>query len=367
MLFLVGFTFGQRMVKGTVVDTDGVPLIGANVLVPGSTLGTITDFDGSFSLNVPSDVNTLEISYTGYEDQTIDIAGRDNVVITLSEGKLLDEVVVTALGISRDKKSLGYATQTVGGNEVSTVKQGNMINSLAGKVSGLQLKQTSNFGGSTNIQIRGNNSLLGNNQPLFVVDGVPVSNYQGNSSGQAAGGYGYDYGNAASDINADDVAEVSILKGAAATALYGSRGGNGVILITTKKGSAKKGLGISVTQSLTFGRIDKSTFIDYQDQYGAGYGKYYGPTEDAYFDQKDLDGDGTPDLIVPTYEDASYGGNFDPNNSVRQWESFVPESPLFGKSTPYVAAASTPVDFFETGVTSNTSNRVNFWKRQRKL
>lgn len=172
----------------------------------------------------------------------------------------------------------------------------------------MQIKQNNNFGGSTNINIRGNNSLLGNNQPLFVVDGVPVSNYSGNSSAQRNGGYGYDYGNAASDINPNDIENINVLKGAAATALYGSRGANGVIIINTKKGSKKKGLGISVSSSLNFGKINKSTFITYQDKYGAGYGPYYGETGE--FDEADIDGDGVLDYVVPTYEDASYGGVF---------------------------------------------------------
>ncbi|MEN7549366.1 SusC/RagA family TonB-linked outer membrane protein [Rapidithrix thailandica] len=188
-----------------------------------------------------------------------------------------------------------------------------------------------------------------------MVDGVPIDNRTGNSTAQQAGGYGYDYGNAASDINPDDVESINILKGAAATALYGSRASNGVVLITTKKGTSRKGIGISLSTGVTVGKIDKKTFAEYQDQYGAGYGPSYGPTRSGYFEEDDIDGDGTPDLIVPLTEDASYGGRFDPNLNVYHWDSFVPESDNFGKKYPYLAAKNSPVEFFETQRTLNNS------------
>ena len=250
LLFSISMTIGQRTVSGKVTDSSGEVIIGANIFVKESPgVGTITDVEGKYSLNVPTNGTTLLISYTGYETQEVAIGGTSTIDVSMTEGKLLDEVVVTALGISRDKKSLGYSTQRVGAEEVATIKQSNFVNSLSGKVSGLQIRQNNNFGGSTNITIRGNNSLLGNNQPLFIVDGVPVSNYSGNSANQRGGGYGFDYGNAASDINADDIAEINVLKGAAATALYGSRGSNGVVLVTTKKGTIRKGIGVSISNS----------------------------------------------------------------------------------------------------------------------
>lgn len=354
----VSLTYGQKTVSGKVTDSAGEAVIGANVFVKETSgVGTITDIDGNYELLVPATGRTLVFSYTGYESQEIEIGASNVMNVTLVQGKLLEEVVVSALGVSKEKKALGYATQQVNGEEVTNMKQQNFVNSLSGRVAGLQIRQNNNFGGSSNINIRGNNSLLGNNQPLFVVDGVPVSNYSTNTSGQRNGGFGYDYGNAASDINPNDIENINVLKGAAATALYGSRGSNGVIIITTKKGSKRKGLGISVSSSINFGNINKSTFIKYQDKYGAGYGPYYGETGE--FDEEDIDGDGVKDFVVPTYEDASYGGVFSPDKLVYQWESFVPESPNFGKKLPYVAAKNTPVDFFETQVTNNNSIEFN--------
>ncbi|WP_282166074.1 TonB-dependent receptor plug domain-containing protein, partial [Cellulophaga baltica] len=157
------------------------------------------------------------------------------------DAQALDEIVVTALGIKREKKSLGYATQEVKGDAVSAVKSNNFVNSLSGKVAGLSIKSSGNFGGSTNVVIRGNNSISGNNQALFVVDGIPIDNGNTNTTGQKSGTGGFDYGNAASDINPDDIASINVLKGAAATALYGSRASNGVVMITTKKGKKNKG------------------------------------------------------------------------------------------------------------------------------
>lgn len=334
-----------------VTDTDSEPLIGASVLVKGTSSGTVTDIDGKFSLKVPEGSDMLTVTYTGYDTKNVTVVGAV-VNIVLSEGVALDEIVVTALGISRDKRSLGYSTQSVDGSELTKTKTGNFVNNLSGKVSGVQVKTNNNFGGSTNVVIRGTTSLNGENQALFVVDGIPINNANTNTSGQKGGSTGYDYGNPASDINPDDIETVNVLKGAAATALYGSRGANGVILITTKKGSKNKGLGVSISSSLTVGMIDKSTFIEYQDEYGAGYGAYYGET--GYFDDVDVDGDGVTDLVVPTYDDASYGARFEGQN-VYQWDSFVPESSNFGKAYPYQAAASTPVDFFETAMTLSNS------------
>jgi TonB-dependent SusC/RagA subfamily outer membrane receptor len=186
----------------------------------------------------------------------------------------LSEVVVTALGIEREQKSLGYAVQEVQGEDISNVKSDNFVNALSGRVAGLQVKNNTNFGGSANVLIRGSTSLTKNNQPLYVIDGVPISNNNTNEKGQLSARNGYDYGNASSDINPNDIESISVLKGAAATALYGSRAANGVILITTKKGksSVGKGIGISLSSNVTFNKMDKETFPDYQTDYGSGYG-----------------------------------------------------------------------------------------------
>jgi len=206
--------------------------------------------------------------------------------------------------------------------------------------------------------IRGAKSLTGNNQALFVVDGVPVDNTisktldpgtRGNM--QATGRGGYDYGNSASDINPDDIESINVLKGAAATALYGSRAANGVIMITTKK--ARKGLGITVNSGVIVGKIDKSTFPGYQKQYGAGYSSTYQKDGFLFFD---VTGTGTKDYVVPTTEDASYGVKFDPNLMVYQWDAFDKSSPFYMKKKPWVAAQNDPSTFYQTSV--STVNNV---------
>jgi len=271
------------------------------------------------------------------------------------DANILDEVVVTALGISKEKKSLGYSTQKVDGDEVSRVKDANFINSLSGKISGVEIKSSGTMGGSTNVVIRGSSSLTGNNQSLFVVDGVPMSNNNSNSVRQQTARGGYDYGNAASDINPDDIESINVLKGGAASILYGSSAANGVIIITTKKGKSKKNqLGITINSSFTLGSIDKSTYTEYQDSYGAGYGAYYGST--GYFEDVDMNGDGILDLTTPTTEDASYGAAFDPNLMVYQWDSFYPQLPdTYLKARPWVAAKNNPLTFFETAETAINS------------
>lgn len=350
LALFVQISFAQdRTISGTVSDETG-PLPGVNVLKKGTTSGVETDFDGKFSINAKTG-DVLVFSFVGMKTVEKTVGSSNSIIVTMVSDNVLDEVVVTSLGIKREKKSLGYASQEVGGKEVSTVKLDNVVNSLSGKVSGVQIKANNNFGGSANFLIRGVSSFTGNNQPLFVIDGIPMSNRINNSSRQAGGSKGYDYGNAASDINPDDVESINILKGAAASAIYGSRGANGVVIITTKKG--KEGSSkITISSSTTIGSIDKSTFIKYQDEYGAGYGPYYGST--GYFEDIDGNGDGIADLVVPTYDDASYGAPLD-GSLVYQWDAFVPEHRNFGKATPYIAAKATPVDFFETAFQYNNS------------
>ena len=354
MSALISTAWAQRTVSGKVVSgTNNEGLPGVSVRVQGTSKGVITDFDGNYRLEVPEGANTLVFSFVGFETQEVPIGNRSTIDVTLAEDvQQLNEVVVTALNISREKASLGYSQQTLDSDQVNKVKDSNFINSLSGKVAGVNIRTNNTMGGSTDITIRGNSS-FSNNQPLFVIDGVPVSNETRNNTYQQAGRRGYDYGNPAADINPEDIASMSVLKGAAATALYGSRGQNGVILITTKKGSKVKGIGVTLTSGVTVGRIDRTTFPTYQNQYGAGYGSYYGSS--GSFDEADVDGDEVLDFVVPTYEDGSYGGQFNPNLMVYQWDSFVPESPFFGQRKPWVAAENTPADFFETQTTLNNS------------
>ena len=355
LALFVQISFAQdKTITGTVSDADGLPLPGVNIVVQGTTNGTQTDFDGNYAISA-SQGQTLAFSYLGYKTETRPVGASNTINLQMAEdAESLEEVVVTALGVSREKKSLGYAAQELEGDAVSTVKVDNVVNSLSGKVSGVQIKANNNFGGSANFLIRGVSSLTGNNQPLFVIDGIPISNRLNNTSAQQGGSTGYDYGNAASDINPDDVASINILKGAAASAIYGSRASNGVIIITTKKGKAGSAK-VQITSGVTVGKIDKSTFLEYQDEYGAGYGPYYGST--GYFEDIDANGDGNPDLVVPTYDDASYGAPLN-GQLVYQWDAFVPEHPNYQTATPYVAGAHTPVDFFETSFQFNNSVSV---------
>lgn len=358
LLMTCAFAMAQRTITGTITDSDGEALISASVLVKGTSIGTVSDFDGKFTLkNVPDDAAILVASYTGYGTQEIDIKGLSSVAIALDEGSVLDEVLVTALGIKREKKSLGYAAQEVAGEELTRVKDVNFINSLSGKVAGVDIKRSSTLGGSSNVVIRGYGSLTGNNQALFVLDGTPISNANTNTTNQQTGRGGYDFGNAAMDINPEDVESITVLRGAAATALYGSRAANGVILINTKKGTKNKScLGVTYSTGLIVGQIDKETMPRYQKESGAGYGEFY---ETGYFDNFDFGlGDG-PQLSAPTYEDASFGAAFDPSISVYDWRSYYPELDSYGKQFPWQAAENDPTTFYQTALTYNNSVSID--------
>jgi len=272
LILLAICTFGleplmaqTREIKGIVTSAeDGSTIPGVTVTVKGTTLGTITDLDGNFTIRVPQNAQTLVFSFVGMETQEAPITGSSLNIQLQPEIQGINEVVVTALGISRQKKSLGYSVQEVSGEAVNAVKSDNFITSLSGKVSGIQVQNSTNFGGSTNVTIRGSSSLTQSNQALFVVDGVPIDNSNVNNSGQLTGRSGYDYGNTAADMNPNDIESISVLKGAAATALYGSRAANGVILITTKKGTASTGraVGVKVSSNITVSAIDKKTFLN---------------------------------------------------------------------------------------------------------
>lgn len=355
MLAVAGIAMAQRTVVGTVSGDDGEALAGATVKVKGTNTGTATKVDGKYSIAVSGEGAVLVFSYTGYDSQEIALGASNVVDATLVSGKALNEVVVTALGISRYKNELAYSAQKVDASDITATRDANVVNSLSGKVAGLNIKRNNNLGGSTNIVLRGSRSLLGDNQALFVIDGVPVDNSNTNSTDQKTGRAGYDYGNAANDINPDDIESMTVLKGAAASALYGSRAANGVVMITTKKGTKRKGIGVTVNTGLNAGTFDPSTFVKYQTKYGGGYGPYYeDPT--GFFLSRDINNDGTDDLVMPTSEDASWGGKFDPNLQVYQWDAFDPTSANYGKPRPWVAAANGPTSFFETSV--GTSNSV---------
>ncbi|MDR7371946.1 SusC/RagA family TonB-linked outer membrane protein [Flavobacterium aquidurense] len=363
-------TFAQgRSVSGIVSDKAGMPLPGVSVLVKGTKAGTQTDFDGKFTIKASS-TDVLLFSFVGMKSQEVSASSSSLHVKLLDDAtQLADVVVTTALGIKREKKSLGYSTQEISGSDLSAgASSANFLNELSGKAAGVNIRKNTNFGGSTNVVSRGVKNLTGDNQMLIVIDGMPINNSntntnvsQGNSANQSTGARNtYDYGNAGMDINPDDIETLNILKGAAASALYGWQAGNGVIMITTKKGKSKKGMGVTVSSEFTIGTIDKSTFPEYQTKYGQGYGPTYdsagnpkgiptGPTG-AFFT---IDKNGNQ--VATTVDDASYGVAFDPGLSVYQWDAYTPFSNNYGKKTTWQAAKNGPITFFQTAQTFNNS------------
>ena len=353
-LLSIGVVTAQtRSIAGRVTDTKGSPIPGATIKLK-SGAAIAADGQGNFILNAQTG-DVLTITSVDFETATTTVNSTSLLTINMAASENhLSEVVVTAMGIRRNKNQLPYAAQQINGSEVSRTRGGNAAAALSGKISGLQVIQGNSIGGSTNVVIRGTKSLTGNNQALFIVDGVPIDNSNTNSNAQKSGGGGYDYGNAAADINPDDVESVTVLKGAAATALYGSRAANGVIMITSKK--AKRGLGITINTGIVVGSIDKTSFPTYQTQYGAGYSDPYDKDGFLFFD---VNGDGVKDYVTPTTEDASYGTKFNPSTMVYQWDAFDKNGPNYHKATPWVAAKNNPSTFYINPVSNNNSIQLD--------
>jgi TonB-dependent SusC/RagA subfamily outer membrane receptor len=254
IMFFMGSLIVQAQTKqitGTVTSNeDNQSIPGVSVSVKGTTIGTITNIDGGFELTVPQDAKTLVFSFVGMKNYEVEIGSQSTFNIKMETDVFgIDEVVVTALGISREKKGLGYSVQDLKGDDLVVAREANVVNSMQGKLSGVQITNSSgNVSSGSRIVIRGMSTLTGNNQPLFVVDGVPIINSYSDISGA---GSGTDYGNSASDVNPADIETISVLKGANAAALYGSRAVNGVVLITTKTGKGvKKGIGVSLESNM---------------------------------------------------------------------------------------------------------------------
>jgi TonB-linked SusC/RagA family outer membrane protein len=316
---LISSAVAQQLVTGTVTGDDGVGIPGVTVLEKGTSNGTITDVDGVYSITV-SEGSTLAFSYIGMKTVEEMVDSRTTIDVTLAPSEIgLGEVVVTALGISKEKKSLGYSVTEVGGEDISMVKDHNPANSLVGKVAGVVVTQgTGGPGGGSRVIIRGNNSITGNNQPLIVVDGVPID-----ANGSNSGGSVYNStitGGGITDINPDDIESISVLKGPNAAALYGSRAGNGVLLVTTKKGTRNKGLGVSINSNITF---DNPMILpEYQNEYGQG-------------SQGNVPGNIT-DLKNSS---SSWGPKLDGSSQLY----------YTGENRPYTAQPDNFKDFFETG------------------
>ncbi len=270
----------QATVTGSVTDENNAPLPGVNIIVKGTSTGTITDSDGKFSINVPDSQSVLVFSFIGYAEQEVTVGEKSVINIVMApDVKALNEVVVTALGIERNSKSLGYATSKVGPEDFATNRTGNWMNALTGKIAGVSISALGTGpAGTSKIRIRGQSSIGGQNNPLIVINGVPIDNTnfgtnpgnQGSdtSLGNRGGGITSDGGDALSSINPDDIESMTVLKGAAASALYGSRAKDGVIMITTKSRSSQRGIG--VTYNLNYTNDKPLDFTDYQYQYGQG-------------------------------------------------------------------------------------------------
>lgn len=352
LIMIVSFSFGQEaLISGKVSDANNEPLPGATVLVKGSNRGTITEVDGTYSIMASSD-EVLIFSFVGFESIEQAVGNQSIINITLTEGLALNEVVVTALGVEREAKALGYAVQAVDGDRFTEARETNVINSLSGRVAGVQITNgSSGIGGSSRVTIRGESSLnISANQPLFVVDGVPISNNVVGSSG--SGNLEVDYGNAAGEINPDDIASMTVLKGPAAAALYGSRAANGAILITTKTGKTRKGLGVTINSNTTF---DNPLILpQWQDRYGQG--------NNGQFEFVNGAGAGIADGV-----DESWGPELNTGLNIPQFDSPRSIPGLRGgdlnapsgstiEATPWVAQPDNINDFFQTGVT--LSNNV---------
>ena len=266
-MFLTTLVFAQNvLVTGTVTDQqNGDPLIGVNVYVKGTSMGTITDIDGKYSMEIPPQ-STLVFSYIGFLDQEIEVGDRSVIDLKMvGDVEQLSEVVITALGIERERESLGYSASEIEGKALAQSQAPNVANALSGRAPGVFVTNPSSIeGGSTRVTIRGNTSLSGGNQPLIIVDGLPYANDISATSTVS----NRDYGSALNQVEALDIERMDILKGTAASALYGSRGANGVILITTKKGAGRSGMKVEYTLNTKL--TQPYRFQDFQNQYGLG-------------------------------------------------------------------------------------------------
>ncbi|WP_339652812.1 SusC/RagA family TonB-linked outer membrane protein [uncultured Maribacter sp.] len=348
-MFMITIVNAQEKITGIVTDTEGNTIPYVNIILSGTSTGTITNDAGVYSLNIPNLFGSLEFSVLGYQTIIVPINNNRSINITLEEStEVLDEVVLTALGLKRETKELGYVVQSLDTKGITEVKSVNFLDNLSGKLAGVTINQgATGVGSSSKITIRGEAS-FSNNNPLFVVDGVPINNNSVfNFTNEAAAGFQeIDFGNGAMEVNPDDIAEVSVLKGPSAAALYGARASNGVIIIETKSGKDTKGLGISYNTSFFLDSAFK--LPEFQNEYGQGNAGAF-----AFVDGL---GGGTNDLI--TY---SWGPRLDVGNLVPQYDSPVSlsdETVVRGGDTAlYSGIPITPTEF-----RSNPDNLKNFYE-----
>jgi TonB-linked SusC/RagA family outer membrane protein len=340
-IVLPAWAFSQaRQVTGSITNENGDPVSAASVTIKGTTTGASANDAGKFSINITGTTAVLVISSAGYQAKEVVVGSANHYNIVLTATGQLEQVVVTALGVTRKERSLGYAAQQVKGENLTLTKEQNVLGSLSGKIAGVQVVGSSgaSLGGTQKIKIRGVNSLNGNDQALIVVDGTPISN----SNFGGSTGNGPDLGNIAQDINPDDIESINVLKGPAASALYGLRGQYGVILITTRKGKkgAKK---IDVQYSSAFSMEKTGNFMPLQDIYGVGNNQTYLTLANG---DKYINGN-----------DESWGPKMD-GTPVRMYYSFYPQDPEFGKLTPFIPHPSNVKDYFQKGYNMNNNISV---------
>ncbi|QHT68794.1 SusC/RagA family TonB-linked outer membrane protein [Rhodocytophaga rosea] len=344
-----------KFISGSITDAstnEGIP--GVNVLIKGTLEGKVTDADGKFSILVDT-ASILLFSYVGYLSQSIKVGRQTHLQIALSaDNRQLDEVVVTALGVEREKREVGYAMQMVAGEDISKAQEMNLVNTLAGKIAGVTVvNNPSSIGGSSRITIRGERSLnIGKNQPLFVVDGVPITNELIGSSGR--NNQEVDYGNGAGLVNPDDIESITVLKGANATALYGSRGQNGVVLIKSKTGRRSKGMGVIL--SSTFTLENPLRLPEYQNVYGQGINGIFEFREDlgSISWGPEMNGQLVKQFDSPTTNGFRGGdvgnlhaqiGDIDISAQLAERGEIMP--------TSFLSHSANVKDFFQTGITTS--------------
>jgi TonB-linked SusC/RagA family outer membrane protein len=336
--------------KSMAIDISGVvsapgegPLPGVSIAIKGTTIGTISDFDGKFKLQAPDESSILVFSTIGFQTMEVPVGNKTYYEISMvADTKVLNEVVVTALGISREKKSLGFSQQEIGGESLTEARSNNVVNALSGKIAGVRISSNGGPGSGSYIQIRGASSVSGNNEPLIVINGVPMQQYNNNT-----------FGGGLSEINPDNIKEVSVLKGPNAAALYGSRAANGVILVTTKDGSDTKGLGVDFNSNYTVER----PFIkpDFQDIYGGGngYRTWYSDgwsgviQPDAYDQYFAAYGNVSPSTTGTAGTDESWGAPMD-GRLTRQWWTGTDVAPLVPQPNNWE-------EYWDTGTTLTNS------------
>ena len=347
--------FAQSQISGKVTSSDdGQPVVGASIKIVGTNTGTITDIDGNFSLNAPAGAK-LEVTYLGMLPQTVK-AGQKMKIVLEADNKTLDEVVVTAMGISRDKKALGYASQKLGSEDLNIAGTSSLASAMQGKLTGVDIRQSSGApGASSQIVIRGARSFSGDNTPLYVVDGMPIASSTDFDMDALNGGVvGSDKANRSIDINPDDIESIDVLKGQAASALYGIRASNGVIIITTKRGKANGGRPqITFTTDLSAQTVSKK--FERQNIYAQGNSiNAYDPSSSLTWGPK----------IADLANDAAYGGNTDN----RYTQAYGKHAGMY-YNPKYAAAGldgwTTPQiydnvgDFFDTGFTQNSNLSIS--------